>query len=182
MTSILHPVSPADIQNELDRIWESLETKNVARASLFNLIFFTQNNQRSSYIQKIAQKVIEKFPSRVIFVTVDKDAKEDFLKTQVSILSSSKGEFDVACDYIQIYASGSSHERVPFVVLPHILTDLPVYLIWGEDPCQKDPLCGQLEQLANRLIVDSEATSNLPKFASTLLEHYDRDPFRYCRS
>jgi 6-phosphogluconolactonase len=174
MASILHPVSPADIQRELDRIWESLETKNVARASLFNLIFYTQKNPRSTYIQKIAQKVVEKFPSRVIFVTIDKDAREDFLKTEVSILSSSKGEFDVACDYIQIQASGSSHERVPFVVLPHILTDLPVYLVWGEDPCQKDPLCGQLEQLANRLIVDSEATSSLPKFASSLIEHHER--------
>ncbi len=174
MTISSHPVSPADIQNELDRIWESLETKNIARASLFNLIFFTQKNPRSTYIQKIAQTVVEKFPSRVIFITIDKDAKEDFLKTQVSILSSSKGEFDVACDYIEIQASGSCHERVPFVVLPHILTDLPVYLVWGEDPCQKDPLCTQLERLANRLIVDSETTGNLAKFASSLLEHHDR--------
>ncbi len=174
MTSTSRPVSPADIQSELNRIWESLETTNVARACLFNLIFYTQKNHRAPYIQRIAQKVVEKFPSRVIFVTVDKAAKEDFLKTEVSILSSSKGEFDVACDYIQIDAAGTSHERVPFVVLPHILPDLPVYLVWGEDLSKGDPLCYQLEQFANRLIFDSEATENLPRFASSILEHYER--------
>ena len=89
MTTSLHQVTPADIQSELNRIWESLETKNVARACLFNLIFYTQKNQRAAYIQKIAQKVVEKFPSRVIFVSVDKESKENFLKTDVSILSSS---------------------------------------------------------------------------------------------
>jgi glucose-6-phosphate dehydrogenase assembly protein OpcA len=174
MTTSARPVSPADIQSELNRIWESLQTTNVARACLFNLIFYTQKNYRAPYIQRIAQKVIEKFPSRVIFVTVDKTSKDDFLKTEVSILSSSKGEFDVACDYIQIEASGSSMSRIPFVVLPHILPDLPVYLIWGEDPGQDDPLFSQFEQFANRLIFDSESTENLPRFASTLLEQQER--------
>ncbi|MBS0604098.1 MAG: glucose-6-phosphate dehydrogenase assembly protein OpcA [Verrucomicrobia bacterium] len=174
MTTSSRPVSPADIQNELNRIWESLETTNVARACLFNLIFYTQKNHRTPYIQRIAQKVVEKFPSRVIFVTVDKAAKEDSLKTEVSIMSSSKGEFDVACDYIQIDTSGTSNERVPFVVLPHILADLPVYLVWAEDPSKDDPLCYQLEQFANRLIFDSEATDNLPRFASSILQHMEK--------
>lgn len=173
-TTIPRPVAPADIQKELNRIWESLETTNIARACLFNLIFLTQKNQRAAYIQRIAQKVVEKFPSRVIFVSIDKTSKEDSLSTEVSIISSSKGQFDVACDYISINACGASHERVPFLILPHILPDLPVYLIWGEDPSKRDPLCYQLEQFANRLIFDSEFTDNLPRFASSLLEHHEK--------
>lgn len=169
-----HPVAPGDIQNELNRIWESLETTKVARACLFNLIFFTYKEHRSAYIQRLAQKVVEKFPSRVIFVSVDSKATQDFLKTEVSILSSSKGEFDVACDYIQIEAGGSHHERIPFVVLPHLLPDLPVYLLWAEDPCKSDPLCDHLGQLAGRLIFDSESTENLPHFASSLLEYHSK--------
>lgn len=169
-----HPVSPADIQNELNKIWESLETTNVARACLFNLIFLTHKDHRAAYIQRIAQKVVEKFPSRVIFVSVDKKSPQDFLKTEVSILCSSKGEFDVACDYIHIEAGGSYHERIPFVVLPHILPDLPVYLLWAEDPSKIDPLCDHLGQLAGRLIFDSESTENLPHFASSLLEYHEK--------
>jgi glucose-6-phosphate dehydrogenase assembly protein OpcA len=176
MTTTLttRPVSPADIQNELNRIWESLETKNVARACLFNLIFYTQKDHRTPYIQRLAQKVIEKFPSRVIFVTLDEKAKTDFLKTEVSILSSSQGEFDVACDYIQIEGGGSYGERIPFVVLPHLLPDLPVYMLWAEDPAKSDPLNEQLGKLAGRLIFDSESTDNLARFASSVLDHQSK--------
>ena len=174
MTITTRPVSPAEIQNELNRIWESLETTNVARACLFNLIFYTQKDHRTAYIQRLAQKVVEKFPSRVIFVTVDKNAGSDFLKTEVSILSSSKGEFDVACDYIQIEGGGAFDERIPFVVLPHLLPDLPVYLLCGEDPGTSDPLNEQLGKLAGRLIFDSESTDNLPRFANSVLDRQSK--------
>jgi hypothetical protein len=173
-TMSTHPVSPGDIQNALNRIWESLETTNVARACLFNLIFFTHKDHRTSYIHRLAQKVVEKFPSRVIFVSADKKSTQDFLKTEVSILSSSKGEFDVACDYIQVETGGAYHERIPFVILPHLLPDLPVYLLWAEDPSKEDPLSDHLGQLAGRLIFDSESTDHLPRFANSLLDHYGK--------
>ncbi len=173
MTLTTQVVSPAAIQDTLNKIWESLETKNITRASLFNLIFYCKKNNRTAYVQKLAQKVIEKFPSRVIFIAVDKQSQENFLKTEVSILSSSRGEFDVACDYIQIEASGPSQLRVPFVILPHILPDLPIYLAWAEDPGLDDPLFNQLNTFASRLILDSETTDNLARFCATLVQNYE---------
>lgn len=174
MTLSSHFVAPSEIQSELNRMWESFDTTTVMRACLFNLVFYTSKNHRSPYIEGIAQKVIEKFPSRVIFVAVDKEAKEDYIKTAVSIMPSSKGEFDVACDYIHIETGGTFFNRIPFVILPHILPDLPVYLIWGEDPSQKDPLCLQLEQFTNRFIFDSESADHLPHFAQSALDHYEK--------
>ena len=171
MAIAARPVPPADIQSALDKIWESLKTTNTTRACLFNLILYTQKDSRILYVQRLAQRVVEKFPSRVIFVTADKNSKEDSLKTEVSILTSSKGEFDVACDYIQMEASGASLEKIPFVILPHILPDLPIYLLMAEDPSKEDPLFNQIEHFANRVIFDSEATENLPLFAASVLEH-----------
>lgn len=173
MTLTTQEVAAADIQTALNKIWESYETTNVTRASLFNLIFYSDKNTRTPYIQKLAQKVIEKFPSRIIFISADKQSKEDRLKTHVSILSSSRGEYDVACDYIQIEASGPSIARVPFLVLPHILPDLPIYLAWAEDPSQNDPLFNQLNTYVNRLIFDSETTDNLPRFCTSIIQKYE---------
>lgn len=173
MTAEIRAVSPANIQSELNRIWESLETTNVARACLFNLVFFTRKDHRTSYIQRIAQSVVEKFPSRVIFIIADKEEKEAVLKTEVSILTASKGEYDVACDYIQVESGGEGFDRVPFIVLPHILPDLPVYLVWSEDPSKEDPLCSQLKELAQRIIFDSEATDDLVRYAKSVLKHYE---------
>lgn len=169
MIDTIHPVSPANIQAELNRIWEELQTTNTTRASLFNLIFYTKEDHRTAYIRRLAQKVIEKFPSRVIFVMANQNSKENVLETKVSILTSSKGEYDVACDYIQIESGGSADARIPFVVLPHLLPDLPVYLVWAEDPSKENPLSMQLSQFANRIIFDSESTDNLPQFAKNAL-------------
>lgn len=170
-TTSMHSITPEEIQDTLNKIWESLETTNTTRASLFNLIFYSQKNSRTPYIQKLAQKVVEKFPSRVIFIAVDKQLQDEFLKTEVSILSSARGDFDVACDYIQFEASKVSQSRIPFLVLPHLLPDLPIYLIWAEDPSQADPLFKQLDLFANRLIFDSETTTDLPHFSECILEH-----------
>jgi len=165
-------VSPAEIQTTLSKIWESLEGSNKVRASLFNLIFFTEKNTREPYLRKIAQKVIEKFPSRLIFISYDKNSTQEYLNTSVSVITAQKAECDVACDFIQIEVTPSFEKRVPFLLLSHLLPDLPVYFLWGEDPTKDTPLCTSLEKLATRLIFDSESTDNLPKFAEALLRHH----------
>lgn len=160
-------IPPSEIQSELSRIWDALEGSNKIRASLFNLIFYTKKKQRAEYIRKISEKVLEKFPSRVIFITEDEEG--DFLNTRVSVISTGAGDTDIACDFIQLDVAGSYTERVPFVILPHILPDLPIYVIWSEDPAKESPLLNQLKKLAHRLIFDSEATPDLAVFAKTLL-------------
>lgn len=185
MTSTPYPVSPAHIERELKRIWESLETKNITRACLFNLLFFTYDNPRKAYFQKVVHSVVEKFPSRVLFITIDQTSQKEELVTQVSMLFSGKAEYDVACDYIEVQASHASQMRIPFLVLPHILPDLPVYLVWGEDLGQNEPLLQSLEPLANRIIFDSEATCNLSLFAKYCLKqqsiHYDIADLNWAR-
>lgn len=167
----LQQVPPKDIQTTLDRIWESMETKNVARACLFNLIFYTKKSHRLGYSQKLIHQVIEKFPSRVLFILADHTAPTPGITTSVSILSS--GSIDVACDYIQIDAEGSCCDQIPFLVLPHIVPDLPVYLVLAEDPTEDDPISSALRPLANRLIFDSERAHSLPLFAKTLLHQHE---------
>lgn len=161
----------AQIQTELTRIWDSLEGTNKTRACLFNLILVTYKDERAAYIRTITQKVIERFPSRVIFITIDKKTSDDYLKAAVSVMTGAKGESDVVCDLIEIEAAGQSQIRIPFVILPQILPDLPIYVVWAEDPSQDNPLSQQLEKLATRIIFDSESTDDLPAFAKALLRN-----------
>jgi glucose-6-phosphate dehydrogenase assembly protein OpcA len=163
-------VSPENIESELVKIWEALAKENKMRASLFNLIVFNRLSPRTDYIRSIVQKVVEKFPCRTLFVSQDAEAKQTYLKTAVSVVIPKVGESTVACDQIDIGVAGSDLERVPFLLLPHILPDLPVYLLWAEDPSQPHPLFSPLARLAHRIIFDSEAADNLLNFAEKLLE------------
>ncbi|MBS0629052.1 MAG: glucose-6-phosphate dehydrogenase assembly protein OpcA [Verrucomicrobia bacterium] len=158
----------ATIENELERIWDSLEGSNKIRASLFNLIFFTKKTGRASYIKTISQTVIQKFPSRVILITLDTDKGAEYLKSNVSVQPI--GDEGTVCDFIEIEVAGNYQDRVPFVILPNILPDLPIYVIWAEDPSLSSNLFTELKQLATRMIFDSEGAEHLSQFAKTLID------------
>lgn len=163
----------ATIDTELTRIWDSLEGSNKIRASLFNLIFYTKKTPREQYIRTIANRVIEKFPSRVIFIT--SDSKSDTITSKVSVQGA--GETGTACDFIEINVSEKLEDRVPFVILPHILTDLPIYVIWADDPSNGTPLFTEIKQLSTRIIFDSEGTKDLSAFAQSLIQLEKRHQF-----
>jgi glucose-6-phosphate dehydrogenase assembly protein OpcA len=169
MTLIQQIVPPAKIESELMKIWEGLVKENKMRASLFNLIVFNRYSERTDYIRSIVQKVVEKFPCRILFISEDPNPEQSYLKTAVSVVKP-QAESTIACDHIDIGAAGAEIERVPYLILPHILPDLPVTLLWAEDPSISHPLFKPLTALANRVIFDSESADNLLHFSKTVLD------------
>jgi len=161
-------VQPDAIEAELKAIWEKLAQENKTRACLFNLIVFNQYSVRTDYIRSIAQKVVEKFPCRLLFISEDPQAEKPYLKTAVSVIVPQNGESSIACDHIDIGVGGSDIERTPYLLLPHILPDLPTTLLWTEDPSIPHPLFQPLMKLAHRVIFDSESADNLFSFAKTV--------------
>lgn len=162
-------VSPDKVESTLLKIWEGLSKENKMRASLFNLIIFSRYSSRTDYLRSIAQKVVEKFPCRILFISEDPEASESYLKTAVSVVMPQGQEGTIACDQIDIGVAGKNIRQVPYVLLPHILPDLPVTLLWGEDPSQSHPLFQPLAKLASRVIFDSESSDSLLAFAKTVL-------------
>ncbi len=164
-------VEPSQIEPELIRIWEELAEKNKIRASLFNLIVFTKNSPRTDYFRNIVQKVVEKFPCRTIFISHDPEAPS-YLKTAISVVTATpKEDASIACDQIDVGVGGCELlEKVFFLILPHLIPDLPINLLWAEDPTIPHPLFEPLSSLSNRMIFDSECADNLGNFAKKLLE------------
>jgi len=171
---MVETIHPGQIESELDRIWESYQGTNKMRACLFNLIVYSKKCQRIEYLNKVAQNVIEKFPSRIIFITYDEACSDHNLRTAVSVLTADEGENEIACDMIEIDVCSKDHPRVPFVILPHILPDLPVYLVYADDPTQENPIAKKLEHFASRIIFDSESATDLPAFTEAVLTHHAR--------
>ncbi len=172
--TFLTVVKPHEIEPELQKIWESLAKTNKTRACLFNLIVYAHLNPRSDFIRVRVQKIIEKFPCRILFICHDVNAKKDYLKTAISVVSPREEDSHIACDQIDIGVSGKDLVKVPFVVSPLLLPDLPVHLLWAEDPCPENPLLQKLASFSSRLIFDSEASEHLYLFAQTLLSFHEK--------
>ncbi len=165
-------VDPSKIEPELLKLWEGV-SKEKNRACLFNLIVFNTLSIRTDYIRDIIRKVSEKYPCRVLFISSDPTSATPYLKTAVSVVGSGTS----ACDYIDIGVSGSAIEKVPFLLFPHIIPDLPVSLLWTEDPNLPHPLFTPLAKLANRLIFDSESADSLLLFSEKVLQMRKESPF-----
>jgi hypothetical protein len=160
-------VSADQIENELSQIWKKLSAEAKTRASLFNLIVFSRLSKRTDYYRHVVQLIIQKFPCRVLFIS--SDPEHSYLKTSVSVVFPASGEESFACDQIDIGIGGDQWPRVPSILLPHLLPDLPTYLLWTEDPSENHPLFAPLSSFSSRIIFDSESSPSLLKFSETLL-------------
>jgi len=144
-------------------------------ASLFNLIIYTNEPHRSSFMRGMVLKVMEKFPCRIIFIEEKRGEAGDLLKIDTSNAVFEQGGEAIACDLITIETTPSRIERVPFVVIPNLVPDLPIYLLWGQDPTVENPIFKPLQKIACKLIFDSESTDNLYAFCKKMLHYMDHN-------
>lgn len=154
------PVSPADAIKSFQ------EEQPIPHAYLFNIIAYAHDKRHVDFLRGILQTVSEKFPSRIIFIDAYNPNEEHFFRVSCGI----KGPANRTCDLMTIEAGGNELSRVPFVVLPNLAPDLPIYLLWGEDPTVENTILPHFINIASRLIFDSESATNLQRFSQTLLD------------
>lgn len=173
----LKAVNPSLLEKTLFDLWESVKATSKIRSCLFNLVLFIQDGSRLDYYRNIASKVMNFFPCRVIFIAAITSDKEDQLETSVDVLFPKVYGGFVACDYIHIEAAGKAIEKVPSVTIPHLVPDLPVFLLWGGSPVRNSGACLELEKVATRIIFDSESCDELMPFIDYLLYHFEKENF-----
>lgn len=160
----------ANIEKELKVLWERNKAQNKTKACLFNLIIYTQEKCRAEYFKDIVVSIIEKFPCRIIFIQRDMTPGQNYLQVTVSNEISKKGSMRFVCDEITIKVAGTPVVRVPYIISPHLVQDLPIYFYWGQDPTSDTEVLPHFQKFADRLIFDSEATQNLQKFSNLMFE------------
>ncbi len=128
------------------------------KGHLFNLIIYTHEKRRKDYFAEMIRGLIQKFPCRLIYVCADRDTQADFLEVNGNE------------DEIIINASWNRLSEISYTILPRLIPDLPIYLVWGQDPTSENPLLPHLEKLANRLIFDGECAGDLQVFCRKMLQ------------
>lgn len=149
---------------QIDKLLKSAPGVDKDRACLFNLIVYSHEPRRTQYLKEIVQTVVSQFPCRVFFIQANPSAREDSINIKVSTEKATE-EQRVFCYQIFIEANGKDVNKVNFLLLPLFVPDLPIYLLWGQDPTAEYTILPHLQHFATRLIIDSEATEDLQLFA-----------------
>ena len=147
------------------------------KACLFTLIIFASEARSVAYLQELVDTILDKFPCRIIFIEVDDQATNSYCHVSVSNITSgvSTGASSpaISCDQILIKASKDQLFRIPFIVIPHIVPDLPLYLLWGQNPFEEREVFPHLQPYASRVIFDSECSDNLSSFCTEMQRNLD---------
>ncbi len=171
MTDKAPNIRIGDIEQELETLYSNNGGQEQVRACLFNLIVFSPTEERGGELHDIVGRITEKFPCRILFIQNDTQKDQDYLRVIVSSAKIGSDNSAISCDFIKFFVSTSQLKRIPFVILPNIVSDLPVYLLWGADPTLEHEILPHLQNLATRLVFYSKWIENLQPFANRLLTY-----------
>jgi glucose-6-phosphate dehydrogenase assembly protein OpcA len=156
-----------DIQEKLNRLrTPGFGEEN--KACLFNLIVYAHETRRTQYFKEVVKTIMSQFPCRIFFIEGNPSSKEDYFRVQIST-EKSQDEKGIICDQVFIEAAGQDINRVYFLLLPLFVPDLPIYLLWGQDPATEYSILPHLQHFATRLIFDSETSEELQLFSYDML-------------
>lgn len=167
--TLQHEVEIGNVEKDLNRYWNEKMAAGEIKACLFNLVIYAHEDRRAAYLREIAHDILEHFPCRIIFIKGDKNPELDHLNISVTSEIIGKDQRKIACDEMMIDVGYQKLSRIPYLVIPHLVADLPIYLLWGQDPTADTDILPSLEKYATRLIFDSECTANLQRFAQQMM-------------
>lgn len=153
-----------DLEKTLKEIADEGDKAGQTRAALFTLMVYTSNKKREAHFKSVIDKVLAKSPCRVIFICA---SEQEGLKT--SVTTKPIGSNKIYCEIIELKFAKTQSPQIPFLILPQILSDLPVYLLWTEDPLKENSLFPEISSWASHILFDAHSTPNLCAFSHSLL-------------
>ncbi len=151
------------ISKELALLNQAKLTKQDIKSALFNLIIYTTDSKKDHSFEENLQKIQSQFPCRIIFLQ-EYRRSDDFIEVNVSCENS-----PLCISQISINFSGKEIDQVPYLLLPHLIPDLPIYLLWRQPPEENSIILSTLKPLATRVIFDFFPSDCFHLFAKELL-------------
>jgi glucose-6-phosphate dehydrogenase assembly protein OpcA len=118
----------------------------------------------------------ERHPSRTVLLQPRPDSGKNRVDATVTLecYQIPGSHRDVCSEVIELTLHGSRAKAPASIVLPLLISDLPVFLRWRGEPPWGAPELEQLVELTDRLIVDSTEWDDLPYPYRRLAELFER--------
>jgi hypothetical protein len=168
-------VSIAEIERELARLrTESSEegAQPNLRTSVMTHIAWAPPEWQEAAEETLAG-MAERHPSRTLLL-VPRPGEPDGIDAEVSVRCFPVGDRAICGEVIELKLRGNRSRAPASIVLPLLISDLPVFCRWRGRPDWESPEFVQLTGIVDRLIVDSTEWPDLPGAYAELVELFER--------
>jgi glucose-6-phosphate dehydrogenase assembly protein OpcA len=168
-------VSIAQIERELARLRAESSEEGAQpnlRTSVMTHIAWAPPEWQGAAEETLAG-MAERHPSRTLLL-VPRPDEPDGVDAEVSMRCYPVGDRAICGEVIQLTLRGNRSRAPASIVLPLLISDLPVFVRWrGEPPWGAQEL-NQLVDVTDRLVVDSTEWDDLPRPYRHLVGLFDR--------
>jgi hypothetical protein len=168
-------VSIAEIERELARLRSESSEEGAQpnlRTSVMTHIAWAPPEWQHAAEETLAG-MAERHPSRTLLLVPEPGAKKDGLDALVSLRCFPIGDRAICGEVIELTLRGERAAAPASIVLPLLISDLPVFCRWRGQPEWESPAFEQLVGVADRLVVDSTEWPDLPAAYAQLAELFD---------
>ena len=147
-------VTVSQIERELGRLRDAAGPgSSMQRTSVMTHIAYVPQDWVGA-ARGVLAGLSERHPSRTIMLIPEPDA-HDGLDARVSLVCFPLGDRSVCADVIELTLRGAHTAAPASIVLPLLMSDLPVFCRWRGRPPFGDPIFEQMVDVVDRLVVDS---------------------------
>jgi glucose-6-phosphate dehydrogenase assembly protein OpcA len=154
-------IDPAAIERELQRLIrlpQNTSTSGVpgTRTAVLNLVAYAADVVTMERIVATLAALVDHHPSRTVVAMVNQGGAGQ-IDAQVHVDCRAMGTtgLRVCSEHVILSVSPAALRRVPNVVLPLLLSDLPVVFWWPGEPALREPILYDMLRPANRFVVDT---------------------------
>jgi hypothetical protein len=168
-------VSIAEIERELARLrYESSQQSSQPnlRTSVMTHIAWVPPRWQHAAEETLAG-MAERHPSRTLLL-IPRPEEEDGLDALLSVRCFPIGDRAICGEVIELTLRGNRALAPASIVLPLLISDLPVFCRWRGQPPFGGAELDQLVGIADRLVVDTTEWDDLPGAYAQLVELFDR--------
>ena len=164
-----HAVDLASIERELGRAWREAALSGgigqaplATRTNVLNLIVHASSDEEVAHVARLIEQLGVHHPSRTLILLAQPDAPDDqldaWIKTHVHDLPGTNRR--LAFEQVTIAAKGAAAQSLPTIADPLLISELPNFLWWLNDPPFRTSLFTHMVDIVDRLIVDSTCFRN----------------------
>lgn len=158
------------IESALNEFWRSLAQdgeRALLRSATSTLILVdTEAPRYQTFVQTLPQLIGQR-PGRIILIRLQPagETVEAFLSAHCRV--SSQRDKQLCCEQITLHCPSAQTDKLPGILLPLLLPDLPVLLWWPDAPQARARIFSSLCPTIDRLIIQSGAwITGWPAFCS----------------